>query len=252
MRGYSTKWEMCHHVDITDEGNIIIANRQGKSSNAADGGYINVYDWDGTDWNMHKNSSGNTQWSFRDALSLASDGRNMGNLGMSVSSDGNRVIVSTSTSDIISTWDYTPSGSASWTMTPGYLTPPYTGYTNPGSVRLSDDGNTFIIGVHQQSNGSGQTNNSQGNVFVYSWNSGTSTWTLKGSNLPIVGSSLTGGEYLGYNVSISSDGNRISFGNFEMVLTQGLLIHLQSLDIIHLAPLDMYIFYFYPSESCIR
>ena len=100
-------------------------------------------------------------------------------------------------------------------MTPGYLTPPYTGYTNPGSVRLSDDGNTFIIGVHQQSNGSGQTNNSQGNVFVYSWNSGTSTWTLKGSNIPIVGSSLSSGEYLGYNVSISSDGNRISFGNFE-------------------------------------
>ena len=209
-----------------------------------------ILQWDGTDWNMHKNSSGNTQWSFRDALSLASDGRNMGNLGMSVSSDGNRVIVSTSTSDIISTWDYTPSGSASWTMTPGYLTPPYTGYTNPGSVRLSDDGNTFIIGVHQQGSGSGQSNAAQGNVFVYSWNSGTSTWTLKGSNLPIVGSSLTGGEYLGYNVSISSDGNRISFGNFEMVLTQGLLIHLQSLDIIHLAPLDMYIFYFYPSESC--
>ena len=222
MRGYWQNWELGHHVDISDDGNRIFANGQGKSSNEADGGYINVYDWDGTDWNMHKNSSGNTKWSFRDALSLvgnsdvggAGDGRNFGNNGMSVSSDGNRVIVQTATSDIISTWDYTPSGSASWTMTPGYLTPPYTGFLGTG-LQVSDDGETLIIGVQQQSSGSGQTNNNQGNVFVYSWNSGTSTWTLKGSNLPIVGSSLTNGEYLGYNVSISSDGNRISFGNFE-------------------------------------
>ena len=125
MRGYWQNWELGYHVDISDDGNRIFANGQGKSSNEADGGYINVYDWDGTDWNMHKNSSGNTKWSFRDALSLvgnsdvggAGDGRNFGNNGMSVSSDGNRVIVNTTTSDIISTWDYTPSGSASWTMT---------------------------------------------------------------------------------------------------------------------------------------
>jgi hypothetical protein len=138
---------------------------------------------------MHKTSSGNTKWSFRDALSLvgnsdvggAGDGRNFGNNGMSVSSDGNRVIVQTATSDVISTWDYTPSGSASWTMTPGYLNPPYTGYLGTG-LQVSDNGKTLIIGVKQQSNGSGQTNNNQGNVFVYSWNSGTSTWTLKGSN----------------------------------------------------------------------
>ena len=98
-------------------------------------------------------------------------------------------------------------------MTPGYLTTPYTAYWNGSDI--SDDGNTLVIGVHQQGSGSGQSNAAQGNVFVYSWNSGTSTWTLKGSNLPIVGSSLTNGEYLGRNVSISSDGNRISFGNFE-------------------------------------
>ena len=99
-------------------------------------------------------------------------------------------------------------------MTPGYLTPPYANSLGTG-IQVSDDGKTLVIGVHQQSNGSGQTLTTQGNVFVYSWNSGTSTWTLKGSNIPIVGSSLSSGEYLGYNVSISSDGNRISFGNFE-------------------------------------
>ncbi len=33
---------------------------------------------------------------------------------------------------------------------------------------------------------------------------------------------------------------------------QGLLIRLQSLHTIHLAPLDMSIFYFYPSESCMQ
>jgi surface protein len=213
MLGYSATYQLGYHVDISDDGNRIFANGQGQSGYEADGGYINVYDWDGTDWNMHKNSSGNTKWSFRDALSAASDGRDMGNIGMSVSSNGNRVIVETATSDVISTWDYTPSGSASWTMTPGYLTPPYTGYWRGSDI--SDDGKTLVIGVHQQSSGSGQSNVNQGNVFVYSWNSGTSTWTLKGSNIPIVGSSLTNGEYLGYNVSISSDGNRISFGNFE-------------------------------------
>jgi gliding motility-associated-like protein len=214
MLGYDVTYQLGYHVDISDDGNRIFANGQGKSGYEADGGYINVYDWDGTDWNMHKNSSGNTKWSFRDALSAASDARDFGKGGISVSSDGNRVIVETMTSDIISTWDYTPSGSASWTMTPGYLTPPYTGYLGTG-LQVSDDGNTFIIGVKQQSVGSGQTHTAQGNVFVYSWNSGTSTWTLKGSNIPIVGSTLDGGEYLGENVSISSDGNRISFGNVE-------------------------------------
>ena len=151
MRGYWQNWELGYHVDISDDGNRIFANGQGKSSNEADGGYINVYDWDGTDWNMHKNSSGNTKWSFRDALSLvgnsdvggAGDGRNFGNNGMSVSSDGNRVIVQTATSDVISTWDYTPSGSASWTMTPGYLNPPYTGYLGRG-LQVSDDGLSLI------------------------------------------------------------------------------------------------------------
>lgn len=74
----------------------------------------------------------------------------------------------------------------------------YFGYFS-GSTSFSDNGSIVGIGAPQQHNVDGTF----GYVKVYEWDG--SNWTQKGDD--IVGTDVT---YFGYNVSLSSDGNRIS------------------------------------------
>ena len=72
------------------------------------------------------------------------------------------------------------------------------------SVSLSDDG--AIVAIGATDNDGGGTNS--GAVWVYEYNSGTSSWTKLGSN--INGEAASDG--LGYSVSLSSDGTIVAIG----------------------------------------
>ena len=72
------------------------------------------------------------------------------------------------------------------------------------SVSLSDDGLTVAIGAYANDDGG----NNAGQVKVCEWNSGTSAWDQKGSNID----GAAADDFSGGSVSLSSDGNTVAIG----------------------------------------
>ncbi|MDA9693208.1 hypothetical protein N9U43_01045, partial [Cytophagia bacterium] len=75
------------------------------------------------------------------------------------------------------------------------------------SLSLNSDGTIVAIGA--QNNDDNGTN--AGHVRVYEWNSGSSSWVQKGSDID--GEAV--GDYSGSSVSLSSDGTIIAVGAFK-------------------------------------
>ncbi len=73
------------------------------------------------------------------------------------------------------------------------------------AVKISADGNSMIVGAHSN-NGPTATQTDIGMIRAFTWDG--STWNQKGST--IYGENL--GDFFGYSVSISADGNRIAAG----------------------------------------
>jgi hypothetical protein len=71
------------------------------------------------------------------------------------------------------------------------------------SVALSADGNTAIVGGHNDNGGSGA-------AWVYTRSAGV--WTQQGSKL--VGTGAVGGAFQGYSVALSADGNTAIVGGY--------------------------------------
>jgi hypothetical protein len=72
------------------------------------------------------------------------------------------------------------------------------------SVALSSDGNTLAIGALYNDGGAGTA----GHVRVYTWNSGTSAWVQRGSDID----GEAADDYSGTSVALSSDGNTLAIG----------------------------------------
>jgi hypothetical protein len=72
------------------------------------------------------------------------------------------------------------------------------------SIALSSDGNTLAIGANRN-DGSGSD---AGHVRVYTWNSGTSAWVQRGSDIDGEAS----GDNSGRSIALSSDGNTLAIG----------------------------------------
>jgi len=72
------------------------------------------------------------------------------------------------------------------------------------SVSLSDDGTIVAIGA----DGNDGTGSNAGHVRVYEWNSGTSSWDQKGSDID----GEAAADSSGYSVSLSSDGTEVAIG----------------------------------------
>ena len=118
---------------------------------------------------------------------------------VSLSSDGNTAIVggSTDNSSVGAVWVWTRSGGV-WSQQgtklvgTGAVGSPNQGY----SVSLSADGNTAIVGGHNDNSGAGA---------AWVWTRSAGVWTQQGSKL--VGTGAVGPAHQGISVSISSDGN---------------------------------------------
>jgi len=125
---------------------------------------------------------------------------------VSISSDGNTAIVGGTydNSDIGAAWVYTRSGGA-WTQQgnklvgSGGMAGPLQGV----SVSISSDGNTAIVGGHNDGSGVGA-------AWVYTRSGGI--WTQQGSKL--VGTGAIGPSDQGFSVSISADGNTAIVGGY--------------------------------------
>jgi hypothetical protein len=129
---------------------------------------------------------------------------------VALSSDGNTALIGGhgDNGDVGAAWVFTRSGST-WTQQGNKLTASdETGLGGfGGSVALSADGNTALIGG-PNNGGDGSTLSAVGAVWVFV-RSG-STWTQQGNKL--TGSGETGNVFFGLSVALASDGNTALIG----------------------------------------
>ena len=96
------------------------------------------------------------------------------------------------------------SGSSSWVQKGSDIDGEAANDYSGGSVSLSSDGTIVAIGA-QSNSGNGSFS---GHVRVYEWNSGSSSWVQKGSDID----GEVGGDNSGSSLSLSSDGTIVAIG----------------------------------------
>ena len=130
------------------------------------------------------------------------------NFGVSVamSADGNRIAIGAlyNTNSAGHVRVYSWNGTA-WTQTGTDIDGEADGDQSGYSVAMSADGNRIAIGAYDN-DGNGSN---AGHVRVYSWN-GTA-WTQTGTDID----GEAAGDWLGYSVAMSTDGNRIAIGGIR-------------------------------------
>ena len=181
-----------HSVDISDDGSRITIGyrRVGGSSH----GRIETYEW----------NSGTSTW---DQMGYAIDGTNSGaDFNISMSGDGNVIALAnpvlTGYVEVYE-WD---SGTTTWTQRGPDINESLYNTKFGKDVALSENGSRLVVGESSfYTNGGSNTN--VGRVLVYDWDSGTSTWTLKGNT--IVSPLNSTDDNFGEIVDITNDGNRL-------------------------------------------
>jgi hypothetical protein len=127
---------------------------------------------------------------------------NASKTNVSISADGNTCILGQTdfSANNCAVWIFTRNTSGNWIQQGNKLTPNIISSNFGISVSINADGNTAVVG-------SPAPYSATGSVFVFTRNNGN--WTQQGGK--IVGTSSAGNFY-GYSVSISADGNTIIVG----------------------------------------
>ena len=187
-------------VAINDIGDIVAISAPNGASSMTTQGITKVFKWDGVNWSqmgqdINALDIGHSGWS----ITLSSDGYTIA-VGepMPLTSEGLVAVYQYDNS--LNTWVSLGS-------------PIYTNLINAffgKSVSLSDNGSVLAVGAHSLSSGSaalGTLIEWHGAVQVYEYNG--ISWTQRGSD--IVGDLINGGKF-GWDVELSSDGNRMIIG----------------------------------------
>lgn len=187
-------------VALSADGNTAIIGGDTDNSNQ---GAVWVFSRGGTTWSQQGSKlvgTGNTGAAFQGQ-------------SVALSADGNTAIVGGPLDNTLqgATWVFTRSGTT-WSQQGSKLVGTgITGIASQGrSLALNADGNTAIIGGHND-------NTNQGAVWVFT-RSGT-TWSQQGSKL--VGTGNTGAAYQGESVALSADGNTAIVGGYADNTNQG-------------------------------
>ena len=181
-------------VSISDDGNTAIVGASGEDTGGASAGTAYIYARSGTSWTQQQRIQ-------------ASDKKTDGNFGVSVaiSGDGNTAIMGahefgiTGGSAYIFTWSGTTWSEQQKIQASDKQVQDYFGL----SVAISEDGNTAIAGAFREDTGGTDA----GAAYIFT-RSGT-TWTQQAK---IQASDKQAGDWFGYSVSISGDGNTTLVG----------------------------------------
>ena len=200
-------------VDISSDGNTIVAGRYRDQIIDLEAGSAEIYIRSGGIWSLQSKL-------------LASDGTRYDRFGnsVSISSDGNKIVVGASY-DSVNTDPFRNQGSAYIFEKPISGWPLYTGPANTAlnetikliasdgdaddhfgiSVSISGDGSKVIIGAHRENHNG--TRSGSAYLFVHSG----STWIEQTKLIAFDGASY---DYFGNSVGISSDGNIAIIGAY--------------------------------------
>jgi len=185
-----------YSVALSDDGNVLAVGARFGDDGSLDTGEVLVYAWDGSAWVLR----GTVISSL-----LAGD---LGGTSVSLSADGNTVAFGAPLNDDAGTdagaafvfdWDGT-----AWNARGSAITGEDAGDNAGGSVSLSADGNTLVVGA--RFNDDAGTN--AGSVRVYDWDAGAGTWVLRGAEVD----GQAAGDQFGSSVSLSADGNTMVVG----------------------------------------
>ena len=187
-----------YSVSLSSDGNTALVGANGEDTGAPNTGAAYVF----------TRSSGT--WTQQQKI-IASDAQAYVEFGYSVSlsSDGNTALIGayregTGGTDAGAAYVFTRS-SGTWTQQQKITASDAEAYDNFGySVSLSSDGNMALVGAYFE-DPSGLS--SAGSAYVFTRSSGT--WTQQQK---ITASDAQGGDYFGYSVSLSSDGNTALVG----------------------------------------
>ncbi|MGC6421970.1 MAG: hypothetical protein ACON43_04085, partial [Flavobacteriaceae bacterium] len=183
-----------HSIDISDDGTRIAVGL--KSIGAFNIGRIEVYEW----------NSGTSTWNQMGS-SIDGTGSNSGQeFNVTMSGDGNVIAfgnpLNTGYIEVYE-WD---SGTSTWVQRGPDINESFYNTKFGKDVALSENGSRLVVGESSfYTNGGSNTN--VGRVLVYDWDSGTSTWTLKGN--AIVSPLDSTDDNFGEIVDITNDGNRL-------------------------------------------
>ena len=149
-------------ISLTSDGNkIAIGEPDGRLANSQPG-IVRIYKYDtGTSWDLEQSFSGEI------GTSDSYGG------GVDISSDGNKLVISSMEKDnnkgIVEYYEYTASGTSSWTQYGETLLGSVTGEKFGRDVKISADGSRFAVGstnTNAETDGSG-TFDSEGQIKVY-------------------------------------------------------------------------------------
>jgi hypothetical protein len=186
-------------VALSSDGNTLAIGAYANDSSAIDAGHVRVYTWD----------SGTSAWVQRGSDIDGEAGSDESGFSVALSSDGNTLAIGAPQNDgnaanaghvRVYTWD---SGTSAWVQRGSDIDGEATNDASGFSVALSSDGNTLAIGAPWN-------DVNAGHVRVYVWNSGTSAWIQRGSDID--GEATD--DFSGFSVALSSDGNTLAIGAF--------------------------------------
>jgi hypothetical protein len=179
-------------VSLSSDGNTVAIGAYGNDSNGSDSGHVKVYNYNGTWTQLGSDIEGESASDYSGySVSLSSDGNTVA-IG-AYKNDGNG-----SDSGHVRVFNY---NGTSWSQLGSDIDGEAAGDESGYSVSLSSDGNTVAIGAYNN-DGSG---NQSGQVRVYNYD-GTA-WSQLGEDID--GEVST--DQSGYSVSLSSDGNTVSY-----------------------------------------
>jgi hypothetical protein len=187
-------------VALSSDGNTLAIGAYGNDGSGTMAGHVRVYTW----------NSGTSAWVQRGSDIDGEAANDRSGISVALSSDGNTVAIGATRNDgtasdaghvRIYTWN---SGTSAWVQRGSDIDGEAANDYSGSSVALSSDGNTLAIGA-TQNDGNGSN---AGHVRVYAWNSGTSAWVQRGSDID----GEAADDYSGTSVALSSDGNTLAIG----------------------------------------
>jgi hypothetical protein len=187
-------------VSLSDDGNVLAIGAIYNEGSGAYSGHVRVYAWDPT----------NAKWSQRGTDIYGEAAGDYSGYSVSLSDDGNVLAIGALYNDgngadsghvRVYAWNTT---SAKWSQRGDDINGEAASDWSGTSVSLSDDGNVLAIGA-RGNDGNGANS---GHVRVYAWNTTSAKYIQRGNDI----NGEAAGDYSGYSVSLSDDGNVLAIG----------------------------------------
>jgi len=184
-----------YSVSLSSDGTIVAI---GAFGNGSDAGHVRVYEW----------NPSTSLWDQKGADIDGEAANDYSGRSVSLSADGTIVAIGAYGNDgngadagHVRVYQYS---GGTWTQLGADIDGEAANDQSGISVSLSSDGTEIAIGTPlNDGNGS-----DAGHVRVYEWNPSTSLWDQKGADID----GEAAGDYLGYSVSLSSDGTEVAIG----------------------------------------